>query len=62
MAGIICKRCQGTDYVKRGTVRGLQRYQCKGCGCNFTDTPLRGKPPAMKALALMLYAMGKRPV
>src|ERR1700751_5140513 len=58
MAGIICKRCQGTDYVKQGTVRNLQRYQCKACGYHFTDTPLRGKPPAMKALALMLYAMG----
>ena len=58
MAGIVCKRCQGTDYVKRGTVRNLQRYQCKACGYNFTNTPLRGKPPAMKALALMLYAMG----
>jgi transposase len=58
MAGIVCKRCQGTDYVKRGTVRNLQRYTCKACGYNFTNTPLRGKPPAMKALALMLYAMG----
>src|SRR6202012_4038002 len=58
MGGIVCERCHGTDYVKRGTVRNLQRYQCKACGCNFTDTPPRGKPPAMKALALMLYAMG----
>ena len=58
MGGIVCKRCQGTDYVKRGTVRNLQRYQCKTCGCNFTNTPPRGKPPGMKALALMLYAMG----
>ena len=58
MGGIACKRCQGTDYVKRGTVRNLQRYQCKACGCNFTNTPPRGKPPGMKALALMLYAMG----
>jgi transposase len=58
MAGIVCKRYQGTDYVKRGTVRNLQRYTCKACGYNFTNTPLRGKPPAMKALALMLYAMG----
>ena len=58
MGEIVCKRCHGTDYVKRGTVRNLQRYQCKSCGCNFTNTPPRGKPPAMKALALMLYAMG----
>jgi transposase len=58
MGGIACKRCQGTDYVKRGTVRNLQRYQCKACGCNFANTPPCGKPPGMKALALMLYAMG----
>ena len=58
MGEIACKRCQATDYVKRGTVRNLQRYQCKACGCNFTNTPPRGKPPAMKALALMLYAVG----
>src|ERR1700753_4123521 len=58
MGGIVCKRCHGTDYVKRGTVRNLQRYQCKACGCNFTDTEPRGKPVAMKALALLLYAMG----
>jgi len=58
MADLVCKRCQATDYVKSGIVRGLQRYKCKACGCHFTDTPRRGKPPAMKALALLLYAMG----
>ena len=56
--GLCCKRCGGLDYVKSGTVRGHQRYRCHGCGCNFTDTPLRGKPPAMKALAVLLYGMG----
>ena len=39
-------------------MRGFQRYLCLSCGCNFTMTPPRGKPPAMKALALLLYAMG----
>ena len=58
MTEIVCKRCQGTVYVKRGFVRNRQRYLCKGCGCNFTDTPARGKPPEMKSLALLLYAMG----
>jgi len=33
---IICDRCGGTDFQKRGTdllVGGkVQRYQCKGCG------------------------------
>jgi transposase-like protein len=58
MSEIICKSCQATDYVKNGVVRGLQRYCCKECGCNFTATKPRGKPPAMKALAVPLYAMG----
>jgi hypothetical protein len=30
----------------------------QACGCNFTNTPPRGKPPAMKALALMLALSG----
>jgi transposase len=58
MAEIVCKRCHAADYVKNGIVRGLQRYRCRQCACNFTDTAPRGKPPAMKALALLLYAMG----
>ena len=58
MTEITCKRCQATEYVKNGIVRGLQRYRCRKCCCNFTATKPRGKPAAMKALALLLYAMG----
>jgi transposase len=57
MMGICCKRCGATDFRKNGIVRGHQRYLCHSCGCNFTMTPPRGKPPAMKALAVLLYAM-----
>src|SRR5271155_4863230 len=58
MSEVCCKRCGATDHVKNGIVRGFQRYLCLSCDCNFTMTPPRGKPPAMKALALLLYAMG----
>ena len=58
VAGVRCKRCGGLDHVRSGTVRGHQRYRCHGCGCHFTDTPARGKPAAMKALAVLLYGMG----
>ncbi len=58
MSEVCCKRCGATDHVKNGIVRGFQRYLCLSCGCNFTMTPPRGRPPAMKALALLLYAMG----
>ena len=58
MSEICCKRCGAADYVKNGNVRGFQRYRCLFCGYNFTMTPPRGKPAAMKALALLLCAMG----
>ena len=56
--GLHCKRCGSVDSAKSGQARGHQRYRCRACGCHFTDTPLRGKPPAMKALAVLLYGMG----
>ena len=37
---------------------GHQRYRCKACGRDFTATPPRGKPPAMEALAVLLYSLG----
>src|SRR3954462_2907530 len=37
---------------------GHQRYRCKACGRSFTATPPRGKPAAMKALAVLLYGLG----
>ena len=58
MTDLRCKRCGEATFIKNGTVRGQQRYRCKACGCNFTATPERGKPAAMKALAVLLYAMG----
>jgi len=53
-----CKHCESTHYVKAGKIRGKQRYQCKNCCRHFTDTPSPGKPLAMKALAVLLYAVG----
>ena len=58
MSEIVCKRCAAADYVKNGMVRGLQRYRCKACGCIFAATKPRGKPAALKTLALLLYGMG----
>src|SRR5215213_2467299 len=58
MSEISCRRCAGTTFVRNGTVRGHQRCRCKACGCNFTATPERGKPAAMRALAVLLYGLG----
>src|SRR6476619_6445041 len=39
-----CKGCGSEEHVKNGFMRGKQRYRCKACGLNFTDTPPRGMP------------------
>src|SRR5918998_2952925 len=56
--GLRCKRCGAEEHVKNGLMRGKQRYRCKGCGLNFTDTPPRGMPLAMKVTAVLLYLSG----
>ena len=56
--GLRCKRCGSEEHVRNGLMRGKQRYRCKGCGLNFTDTPPRGMPPAMKVTAVLLYLSG----
>jgi transposase len=56
--GLRCKRCGSLEQVKNGLMRGKQRYRCKGCGLNFTDTPPRGMPLALKATAVLLYVSG----
>jgi transposase-like protein len=58
MMNLVCKKCAQSRYVKSGTIRGHQRYLCLDCGCHFTATAVRSRPPAMKALAVLLYAMG----
>ena len=55
---LCCKRCGSEEHVKNGLMRGQQRYLCKGCGLNFTNTPPRGKPLALKAAAVLLYVSG----
>jgi transposase len=53
-----CKRCGSGEPVKNGFMRGKQRYRCKACGLNFTATPPRGKPLALKITAVLLYVSG----
>jgi transposase-like protein len=53
-----CKGCGSEEQVKNGFMRGKQRYRCKGCGLNFTDTPPRGMPLRVKVEAVLLYVSG----
>ena len=56
--GLRCKRCGSGEQVRNGLMRGRQRYRCKACGLNFTATPPRGMPPAMKATAVLPCVSG----
>src|SRR3954463_2287527 len=56
--GLRCKGCGSGEHVKNGFMRGKQRYRCKACGPNLTDTPPRGMPLRLKLLAVLLYVSG----
>jgi transposase len=56
--GLLCKRCSSGEHVRNGLMRGKQRYRCKVCGLNFTDTPPRGMPLRIKVTAVLLYLSG----
>jgi transposase len=58
MMELRCKRCGSEEHIKNGRMRGKQRYRCKACGLNFTATPPRGKPLALKITAVLLYVSG----
>jgi transposase len=56
--GLRCKRCGSEEHIKNGLMRGKQRFRCKACGLNFTDTPARGMPLQLKVTAILLYVSG----
>ncbi len=53
-----CPKCESDAYRKNGYVFGLQRYKCKACGCNFTQSHRYGVPRTRKMLAMLLYPSG----
>jgi len=41
--GMVCRNCGANNFVKNGTIKGVQRYQCKVCDCTQShdaNTPL----------------------
>ena len=60
---IECPKCQSTDIVRNGRVRGVQRYQCKNCRYNFvlTDKRTTRELTVLKALSTLVNALGDIP-
>ena len=58
---ICCKSCGNEKIVKNGFTRKIQRYRCKECGLHFIlgDRRIQESVVAKKALAVILYALGK---
>ena len=58
-----CPKCQSTDTVKNGTVRGVQRFKCKNCKDNFvlTDKRTTKELTILKALSTLIDALGDIP-
>ena len=53
-----CPSCCGSVLIKSCHAYGRQRWQCQGCGRQFTHTTPGGKPMAMKREAVSLCCMG----
>ncbi|MCB9809681.1 IS1 family transposase [Candidatus Peribacteria bacterium] len=53
-----CPNCTATENRKSGKIRDKQRYECKKCGCHFTQSYKGFVPPVLKLLACVLYMNG----
>ena len=54
-----CSKCNSTNSVKSGKIKGRQRYRCKECGFNYTvEIKSTAKPRSVKRQALHLYLEG----
>ena len=53
-----CPKCGSENNVRSGKIKGRQRYKCKGCGCNYTQSHKHGYRLDKKLLALQLYLEG----
>ena len=49
-----CPKCYSRKQVKSGFERGIQRYKCKKCECNFTRSDRGGVSVEIKIRALRL--------
>lgn len=54
-----CPRCSGKHIGRKGSTRGIQRYVCRGCKRNFSDTATGGRPILELKPKLMCYRCGE---
>ena len=53
-----CPKCTCAEAVKNGKMNGKQRFKCKACGCNYTQSSRYRIPRAKRLECLRLYLEG----
>ena len=53
-----CPKCKSSHVVKNGSVKGIHKQLCRGCGFQFTRMTPRGEPMRKKIIAVVLYMSG----
>lgn len=53
-----CPKCRCAEAVKNGTLNKKQRYRCKECGCNYTQSTRARIPLETRLKAIKLYLEG----
>ena len=53
-----CTRCGRTHLVKNGSVHGVPKWLCRGCGYQSCRRGQPGKPESLKLQAVVLYLHG----
>ena len=53
-----CPKCRSAERVKNGIVRKKQRYRCKNCACNYTNSSLSRIPIDVRTQCIRLYLEG----
>jgi transposase-like protein len=51
-------KCRDTAAVKNGIMQGKQRYKCKGCGCNYTQSTVYRFTDEIRKRCIELYLEG----
>lgn len=53
-----CPKCASAEAVKNGKMRGNQRYRCKFCGCNYTQSSRYRIDRETRVRCIRLYLEG----
>ena len=53
-----CPKCACSEAVKNGKMQGKQRYRCKSCGCNYTQSSKYRIPRETRVECIKLYMEG----